>query len=520
LNWETGYTNGGFDVGYENYDYPLYSAGGAAGKMPVGPGNAMTPRINYSHAHNAAQLVTVPIIGFVAKDASGVQPMPVALNATTPATLDPAHWLQALPTNPAGATASPNTADGFVYTDDFVKYLDTKYPNAKTDPVKTIQYQLDNEPDLWFDTHPEIRGETNGTGTGVLTGFDELVDKTATHAKAVKSVVPNAVVWGGGIALFDAMNTLKHDAPPTGYVYYFDYFLEKMKVASDAAGKRLMDVFDMHWYPQGGAIGNNYATQNAQAINDREQEPRSLWDPFYIENSWVADTMPAADSSNCNSNGRCPIKLIPRMQARIDKFNPGTKIAIGEYSFGRGGDISAAITNADALGIFGKYGVYAATMWPQGNVWAYNVPTNNCSTESCAMTHARRCELMAIDIYRNYDGSDAKFGDTSIATAIVDATFTNPATQNERVTAYASMDAGNPDRVVMVAINKATTAINAGLKITHTKAFSTAEVWQVTGVNGDPGGCTAPTRKTDIAPQTNAFNASLPAQSVTVFVLK
>jgi hypothetical protein len=520
LNWETGYTNAGADWQYLNYDYPLASAGGSAGTMPVGPGNAFTPRIDFAHAHNAAQLVTVPIIGYVAKDASGAQPLLTAPDAMTPATPDPAHWLQALPSNPAGATANPNTTDGFVYTDDFVKWMDAKYPNAKTDPVKSIQYELDNEPDLWSGTHPEIRGRFNGND--IPTEFDELVNKTAVHAKAVKSQVPNAVVYGGAFALWDALVNLKHAAAPTGYTYYLDYFLEKMKLASDAAGTRLMDVVDFHWYPQGGQISNNYATQNTQAINDREQEPRSLWDNSYRETSWVAGAVPDEPASNCDSRGYCPIYFLPRMQAHIDKFYPGTKIAIGEYSYGRGGDISAAIANADALGIFGKYGVYAATMWPLGNEWAYNLPANNCNGDgTCVLTHARRCELMAIDIYRNYDSNNAKFGDTSIATSIADATFTSPATQNERLTAYASMDAGNPNRVVMVAINKAATSLNAGLKITHTKAFSTAEVWQVTGVNGDPGGCTAPTRQADISlPVTNGFNASLPAQSVTVFVLK
>jgi hypothetical protein len=104
---------------------------------------------------------------------------------------------------------------------------------------------------------------------------------------------------------------------------------------------------------------------------------------------------------------------------------------------------------------------------------------------------------------------------------VQDSTYQFAVTQNERLTAYASLDAGNPNRVVMVAINKASTALDAGLKITHTKAFSTAEVWRVTGTNGGAGSCTAPVRRADIAlPLTDAFNATVPTQSVTVFVLK
>ncbi len=137
LNWETGYTNCGADCsGYPNYDHPLYTVNGGANKQPVGPGNAITPRIDFAHARNAAQVITVPILGFVARDASGAQPIPAAPNATTPATPSSAHWLQALPSNPAGATTAPNVSDDFVYTDDLVKWMDAKYPNAKTDSVQ------------------------------------------------------------------------------------------------------------------------------------------------------------------------------------------------------------------------------------------------------------------------------------------------------------------------------------------------------------------------------------------------
>lgn len=536
LNWETGNTNAGNDWLYENYDYALKTANPSGVAMTAGLGNAQTPRVDFSHARNAAQIVSVPMIGYVAKDASGAQPIPAAADATTPATPNPAHWVQALAANPAGATVMPDTTDNFVYTDDFVKWMEARYPNVRTDAAKTILYELDNEPDLWGGTHQQIRGAFNGSQ--IPTGYDELVNKSVAHATAIKSVAPGAVVIGGAFAGFDAL-TLLHwspgKVPPTGYTYYFDYYLEKMKQASDAAGKRLIDVFDMHWYVQSDTIINDNLAQNdaSNPVNEREQVTRSLWDPYYIENnSWVTISIPAGDRANCKPGSQpytqdCPIALIPRMQNRINTFYPGTKIAIGEYWYGRGGDISATIANADVLGIFGKYGVYAASMWPNatrdgnGNRVTYDAPNNCNGDKTCILTHTYQCALRAIDIYRNYDGSGARFGDTYVGTSVADATFTSPATQNERLTAYASMDAGNPDRVVMVAINKASSALNAGLKITHTKAFGTAEVWQVTGTNGGAGGCTAPVRKADISlPLTNAFNATVPAQSVTVFVLK
>jgi hypothetical protein len=52
-------------------------------------------------------------------------------------------------------------------------------------------------------------------------------------------------------------------------------------------------------------------------------------------------------------------------------------------------------------------------------------------------------------------------------------------------------------------------------------AFTRAEVYRITGVNGGAGGCTGPARQTDLSiTQTNAFTTSLPPLSVTVLVLK
>lgn len=536
FSWATGYSNCGSDcrIGVPPYTPTFPNDNNLLANVFTGPGvgAALQPRIDTSFAANASILLTTPIIGYVAKDASGNQPVPVAPSGTLPGTPDPAHWLQALPSNPTGPTAFPSTAGGFVYTDDYVKWVDTNYPAARSDPVKGVQYELDNEPDIWSGTHAEIRGQFAGGPNGgqIPTGFDELVSKSLAHAKAIKRVVPGATVWGGAFAGFDGLTHLNFNAhpggPPPGYVYYLDYFLEKLKAAETNPSYlgRMVDVIDMHWYVQDGSVVNDsLLPQDATVIDAREQSPRSLWDPTYIENSWVPSAVPSLDRASGCVAGNCPLRILSRVQERIAKFYPGTKLAVGEYWYGRGGDISAAIANADVLGIFGRLGVYAANMWPNAsNIWAYNAGNNCNNAESCAMTHAYSCALKAIDIYRSYDGAGARFGDTSIASKVLDSTFTKPATQNERVTAYASMDAGAPNRVVIVAINKSQTAsLNTGLSITHNADFGRAEVYQITGINGGGGGCTGPVREPDVAiTSTNAFNASLPAQSVTVFVLK
>ena len=62
-----------------------------------------------------------------------------------------------------------------------------------------------------------------------------------------------------------------------------------------AQGKTLMDVLDLHWYPEARSGTNPNAgtriTENnnsAAVVAARVQAPRSLWDPTYTETSWIS----------------------------------------------------------------------------------------------------------------------------------------------------------------------------------------------------------------------------------------
>jgi O-glycosyl hydrolase len=80
---------------------------------------------------------------------------------------------------------------------------------------------------------------------------------------------------------------------------------------------------------------------------------------------------------------------------------------------------------------------------------------------------------------------------------------------------YASVDAGNPGRVVVVAINKGTAARSASIRLTHSTLLSKAEVYTLAA--GSP----TPQRQADLAiTQPNAFVYTMPARSVTTLVLR
>src|SRR5262249_23134867 len=111
------------------------------------------------------------------------------------------------------------------------------------------------------------------------------------------------------------------------------------------------------------------------------------------------------------------------------------------------------------------------------------------------------------DMYRNFDGANGSFGDTSIRATTSDVA---------RATVYASVDAGNANRMVLVCINKDDAALNAAIAVTHSVQFHTAKVYQLTGAS--PQG--QPQVQADIAiTQPNSFQLAMPANSVTTLLL-
>jgi hypothetical protein len=244
-----------------------------------------------------------------------------------------------------------------------------------------------------------------------------------------------------------------------------------------------MDVIDLHWYPEARGLDNGgvsrRVTFDANATDPgvvaaRVQAPRSLWDTTYIETSWI---------TGCCSGG--PIKLLKHVQRDIADFKPGTKIAITEYNYGAGGHYSGGIAQADFLGILGREGVFAANWWDLGNGSSY---VNS-----------------AFNLYVNYDGAGSGFGDTS-----VDADTSNIADS----AVYASVDSSDPNRMVVVAINRTGADQTTGIAVTHDRVFDHAEVYRFT--NGSANITHAADIELDLL---NAFQYTMPAWSVTTLVL-
>lgn len=466
-NWETNASNAGNDYFNENDDY--FGADDT-------PGEAVRSSAQASYDAGAQSvLITMPIQGYVAADKDGGDDHGSGDVINTPNYLN-VRFHQNIAVKGAAFSDPPNAADGFVYQDEFVHWLDGAFP-GKLDATGQLMISLDNEPDLWADTHPRIQ-------TVPLT-YSALIQKNIDYAKAAKSVAPNALCFGavnfgysGYVNLQSAPDAGAH--PPD----FITYYLAQMKQAEIAAGKRLLDVLDVHFYSEaqaGTTDQGEYVESDSTApdvVAARLQAPRSLWDSTYVENSWITrDYQP-----------NIAVDIIHWLKTRIDTQYPDTKLAITEYNFGASADISGGLAEADALGIFGREGLFAATYFAlndSGDPYVYG----------------------AMQLFRNYDGNGGQYGNFALPVTCPDVAG---------YSAYASGYLGQPGHIAVLLINKqdsaklAKVALNGG-----THHFNYASVYTLTG----PGG-PQPVQGPDVAiGGATSFNATLPPMSATLLLL-
>ncbi len=447
-NWENGFCNSGTDSHNENNDYQSFITG--AGSAPYSPGAALRTFHNHSIQLGSSSLVDLPCAGYVAADGNGE----VVAGDAAPS----ARWKTlsfSKPDAPGSYTLSPDLADNNVYVDEELNFLISTFGSAGT-AHGIPAYELDNEPGLWHTAADQngVNGSHPLLHTG-LTTCGDLLTRNLQLASAIKKLDPNAKVYGPAMwgypeyysfwSVYDGQKTLQpsdwaqfniepYTTNNTGDEYRYNHmtwvnaYLAKMKSSSDVAGKRLLDVFSVHYY---ALDADNPAT--------RVQAPRSLWDPNYIENSYITQ------NGNGFTDGR-GLQLIPKLQQSIADFYPDTKLAFTEWDFGGRHDVSGAIAQADALGIFGKFGVHAAD---------YFFPVDDYIAA-------------AFRIYRNYDGNKSTFGSTSVLAETSDISNSS---------SYASLD--DQGRLHLIYINKnllngedVTIMIGPDAKWNHLTAYS------------------------------------------------
>ncbi len=462
-NWENNASNAGSDYNQQSDNYLTWIAGIPSDSENV-PGIVTTNFHNQSLQLGTYSLVTLQMAGYVAKDKNG----PVSEAETAPSP----RWATVKFEKDSSYSLIPNTSDTVVYEDEYVNFLVNKYGMANTaNGIKG--YALDNEPALWPSTHPRIHP--------LQTTCREIIQKSIALSKAVKDIDSSAEIFGPALYGFSAYQTFQ-GAPDwntvrsgKSYSWFIDYYLDKMKEAEDSTGKRLLDVLDVHWYPE--AIGDNRITDSdANTIADqlaRVQAPRTLWDKKYIENSWIG------------TYGKAHLPLIPNLMNSINKYYPGTKLAFTEFSYGGENDISGAIAMDDVLGIFGKYGVYFGTFWE------INSSSNYVSA--------------AYKMYRNYDSNNSTVGDNYL-----------PSQTSDSVNCSIYGSTNNGDEIHLIVINKNFDKdIVGNFSVTSPKQILSGKVWKLDSTSINISQIDSITNITG-----NTFSYTIPKKSICHFVLK
>jgi hypothetical protein len=433
-NWENNWSNAGSDWYFENDQ--MFDPNET-------PGEGITMAIDKYNSLGQESIITLQLAGYVSAPIFAMN----LNNYPAPSQyFIPVQFAKGAPfCSPPG---NPNKNDGVVYMDEFVNFLVSRYGHAGS-PGAVKFYSLDNEVDCWQATHYEVHP--------ALPGAKEVKDKGIACATAVKNVDPNAQILGPDMMGFSGYLSIGNDwaTEANGRPWYISYYLDEMRIASQAAGKRLLDVLDVHWYPeaQDGA-GHRIldgSINTPQMYNARMQAPRTLWDTGYV---YPNNTYPNGEVSWINQWYFAQyLPILTRFKADIQNYYPDTNISITEYSYGPETHWSTGIATTDFLGICGKYGVYIATYWGEG-------------------TYVDA----AIKMFRKYDfRTNATFGDMNV-----------PATMSNKVDSsiYASIFDSNNNVLHLIVINKNfDNDINGTFNITSAHNFTSGRIWAF-DVNG------------------------------------
>jgi hypothetical protein len=440
----------------------------------AGPDNTVEAFVQTNKDRGTKQIVTVPMSGWVAKDSPDQHPFACGFPASRfpdqdgfdpwdagcgNGKLNDANLTGAVPEDTSIAVDA--SFDG-----EMVSHLVDQFGKAAHGGVSI--YELDNEPVLWNSTHRDVHPDP--------VSYDELGGKSTATAAAIKAADPSAKVlgpsgWGYCEWVASGVDGCAPgaDAAAHGGLNLSQWFLKNMKDYSDAhGGKRTLDYFDQHYYPQ--INGGTDPESNAWRL----RSTRSLWDPTYVEESWIGPTGVNAP----------PLQFIRKMKEWVAQYYPGTKTAITEYNWGALDDINGALAEADVLGIFGREGLDLATIWGEPQ------PTQPGA--------------YAFRMYRNYDGAGSRFGDVSVSATSSD---------QGRLAVYGAQRLCDKARTLMI-INKTGDELTSPLSITGLHGNTKAQRFTYS-----PADLTSIVRGDDLKVHHGRATATYPANWITLLVL-
>ena len=420
--------------------------------------------------HGVKTAMTVPTLGWVAKDATSYS-FPASVfgqqQAMAPDAPDAGNGvgrdnkdLAPGPPTQTSVRSTPESIEQWVHQ---IRERDG------TGGRRVDAYILDNEPMLWNSTHRDVHPDP--------ATYDELLEKTIAYASAIRRADPEAKIsgpaeWGWLAYQYSAKDVavgiqLRPDRRVHGDEPLIPWYLRRIAEYEARNKVKLLDIVDVHFYPMGPGlgIGTGGKTDSAAAAL-RIRSTRSLWDPDYVDESWINDRM----------------RVIPRLKEWIAQNHPGLGVSIGEWNFGGESHQSGGLATAEVLGRFGTEGLTSAYYWTS-------------PAESSPAFWAFRA-------FRNFDGAGGRFLDW-IVPAKSDAALSS---------LFGSRDADGT-HVVAVLLNFATlSSLSSRVALQGCGTISAARAFTYTG--GEAG-----LQKFDVTSTPEDVRATFPPYSITVLDL-
>ncbi len=354
-------------------------------------------------------------------------------------------------------------------------HLAGKYGTAASGGVRF--YNLDNEPMLWNSTHRDVHPDG--------AGYDELYDRTVQYAAAIKATDPEAktlgpVLWGWTAYFYSALDITtgganwwdtRPDRKNHGDIPFVPWYLQQMQAYQQRTARACWITWTCTITRKQRGSSHNPGDAGVQAL--RLRSTRSLWDPTYADESWIAGT-----------EGGPAVRLIPRMQAWVEANYRGTKLAISEYSWGAMCHINGALAQADVLGIFGREELDLATLWGPPS--------------------SEQPGAFAFRMYRNYDGQGNGFGETGVHASSAD---------QSQLAIYAAQRTQD-NALTLLVINKFTDTLTSTVTINGFSPLGLAQAYRYGAQD-----TSAIQRLPDQSLVAGSLNATFPGSSITLFVL-
>lgn len=430
-NWEKSISNKGSDWFYFNIPDDV------ANEAALPEGSSSDVFVTATKNAGSTSMLTAPLIGYTPVDQRvkkwGYSVAKYGAQQKTECTeTGGAFWCTADAGNgvrPDGTQITTNDwrdtskQIGAPYVQSWMAHL-----TARGTPVR--MWSLDNEPALWSSTHADL------VHSGVT--YSDLWSRTATIGRAIKttdSLVKNfgPAAWGWCEYFYSAADGCSNgpDKASHGNMDFLEWYAQQVCQYNATNNVKVVDYLDIHYYPQSGVSLNSL--EDSATAAKRLRSLKSLYDPTYIDESWIGQA----------------VNLIPRMRSIISSRCSWLKLSISEYNFGNDDIITGALAQAEALAIFGREGVAAAMRWV--------APAPNTLVEN------------AFKLFLNYTGTGAQVTGSSVKATSNDV---------DTIGAYAIINTST-STIFALAFNKATSTKTVNFTISNRLTLSgAADVYQ------------------------------------------